>query len=67
MRQARSRGIELLIFKTTRLEEIPVAIDAAKKSDAAALNVLSSAMLYVNRPVRRDAGSSNDLSLARSQ
>ena len=46
---ARSRGIELLIFKTTRLEEIPVAIDAAKKSDAAALNVLSSAMLYVNR------------------
>jgi putative tryptophan/tyrosine transport system substrate-binding protein len=48
---ARSRGIELLIFKTTRLEEIPVAIDAAKKSDAAALNVLSSAMLYVNRPV----------------
>jgi putative ABC transport system substrate-binding protein len=48
---ARSRGIELLILKTTRLEEIPVAIDAAKKSDAAALNVLSSAMLYVNRPV----------------
>jgi putative tryptophan/tyrosine transport system substrate-binding protein len=48
---ARSRGIELLILKTTRLEEIPAAIDAAKKSDAAALNVLSSAMLYVNRPV----------------
>jgi putative tryptophan/tyrosine transport system substrate-binding protein len=46
---ARARGVELSIHRITRPEEIPAAIDAAKASDAAALNVLESPIFYGNR------------------
>jgi putative tryptophan/tyrosine transport system substrate-binding protein len=48
---ARARGAELLIYRITNSDEVLPAIDAAKASDAAALNVLSSAILYSNRRV----------------
>ena len=48
---ARARGIELLIYQVTRAEEIAGAIDAAKNSDATALNVLASAFLWNNRQI----------------
>jgi putative tryptophan/tyrosine transport system substrate-binding protein len=46
---ARAHNIELSVHQITRPEEIPAAIDSAKASGAAALNVLASPMLYANR------------------
>jgi len=46
---ARARGVELSIHQI--VEEITPAIDAAKASGAAALNVLSSPFLYGNRQI----------------
>jgi hypothetical protein len=48
---ARARAVELSIHRITRPEEIPAAIDAAKASDAAALNVLESPIFYGNRQI----------------
>jgi putative ABC transport system substrate-binding protein len=49
--EARSRGVELSIHRVARPEEIAGAIDTAKSSGAAALNVLSSQFLYTNRQI----------------
>jgi putative ABC transport system substrate-binding protein len=46
---ARARNVELSIHQIVRAEEIPAAIDSAKASSAAALNVLASPMLFANR------------------
>jgi putative tryptophan/tyrosine transport system substrate-binding protein len=46
---ARARGIELSILRVTKPDEIVPAIDAAKNSDAAALNVLASPLLFADR------------------
>jgi putative ABC transport system substrate-binding protein len=46
---ARPRDVEVSIHRVASAEEITAAIDAAKASDAAALNVLSSSLLYGNR------------------
>jgi putative ABC transport system substrate-binding protein len=48
---ARARGIELLIHQIASADQITPAIDAAKASGAAALNVLSSPFLYGNRQI----------------
>jgi len=48
---ARARGVELLIHQIASAEEITAAIDSAKASGAAALNVLSSPFLYGNRQI----------------
>jgi putative ABC transport system substrate-binding protein len=48
---ARARNVELSIHRIARPEEIAAAIDAAKASGAAALNVLSSPVLYTSRQV----------------
>jgi putative tryptophan/tyrosine transport system substrate-binding protein len=48
---ARARGVELSIHQIASAEEITAAIDAAKASGAAALNVLSSPFLYGNRQI----------------
>ena len=48
---ARLRNVDLSIYQIAKPEEIPVAIDAAKASDAAALNVLASPILYAGRTV----------------
>jgi putative tryptophan/tyrosine transport system substrate-binding protein len=48
---ARARGVELLIYQVTKTEEISDAIDAAKKSGAAALKLLGSAFLWNNRQI----------------
>jgi putative ABC transport system substrate-binding protein len=48
---ARARGAELSIHRVAKSEEVVPAIDAAKTSDAAALNVLSSPLLFANRRV----------------
>ena len=47
----RARGAELSIYWVTKSEDIADAIDAAKNSGAAALNVLASALLYNNRQI----------------
>jgi putative ABC transport system substrate-binding protein len=44
----RARGIELAIFGITKLEEIMSAIDNAKASGVEALNVLATALFFVN-------------------
>jgi putative tryptophan/tyrosine transport system substrate-binding protein len=49
--EARTRGVELLINRVAAPEEIVSAIDAAKSSGAAALNVLASAAFYANRQI----------------
>jgi putative tryptophan/tyrosine transport system substrate-binding protein len=46
---ARTRGVELSIHQATKPDEIAPAIDAAKTSDAEALNVLASPLLFANR------------------
>ena len=46
---ARARGVELLIHWVAKSEEVVPAIDAARTSGAAALNVLSSPLLVANR------------------
>jgi len=51
---ARARNIELSIYRVTKGEEIAAAIDAAKTSGAAALNVLASPMLDVNHRLIMD-------------
>jgi putative tryptophan/tyrosine transport system substrate-binding protein len=48
---ARARGVELSIHRVAKSEEVVPAIEAAKTSDAAALNVLSSPLLVANRQV----------------
>ena len=48
---ARARGVELSIYRIASAEEIASAIDAAKASGAAALNVLSSPLLFGNRQI----------------
>ena len=45
---ARARDIELSIYRVAKGEEIAAAIDVAKTSGAAALNVLASPMLDAN-------------------
>ena len=46
---ARARGVEVSIHRVASAEEITATIDTAKASGAAALNVLSSPLLYGNR------------------
>jgi putative tryptophan/tyrosine transport system substrate-binding protein len=48
---ARTREVELSIYGVTKPNEIAAAIDAAKKEDAAALNVLASPLLFAARQV----------------
>ena len=48
---ARARGVELSIYGVAKPNEIAAAIDAAKKADAAALNVLASPLLFADRQV----------------
>jgi putative tryptophan/tyrosine transport system substrate-binding protein len=48
---ARARGVELVIHKVGTPEEIAPAIDAAKASDVAGLNVLASPLLFTNRRI----------------
>jgi putative ABC transport system substrate-binding protein len=48
---ARARGIELLIHQLATAGEIAPAIDAAKASNARALNILASPLLFANRRV----------------
>ncbi len=47
----RSRGVEFSIQAVTKRDEVEGAIDAAKSSGAQALNVLASALLFVNREI----------------
>jgi putative ABC transport system substrate-binding protein len=51
---ARARNIEISIHRVAGAEEIATAIDMAKASGAEALNVLASAVLYVNRQLIMD-------------
>jgi putative tryptophan/tyrosine transport system substrate-binding protein len=51
---ARARGVEVSIHRVASTEEITAAIDTAKASGAAALNVLSSPLLYGNRQLIMD-------------
>ena len=46
---ARARGVELSVYRIAKPDEIAPAIDAAKASGAAALNVLASPLLFANR------------------
>jgi putative ABC transport system substrate-binding protein len=48
---ARTRGVELSTYRVAIPEEIAGAIETAKSSGAAALNVLASAFLYGNRQI----------------
>jgi putative tryptophan/tyrosine transport system substrate-binding protein len=48
---ARSRGVELSIYRAARAEEILAAIDAASASGAEAINILSSAYFWGNRQI----------------
>ena len=48
---ARARRADLSIHRIATSEEVVPAIDAAKTSDAAALNVLASPLLFANRRV----------------
>ncbi len=47
----RACGVELSIHRVARSEEVVPAIDTAKTSDAAALNVLASPLFFANRRV----------------
>ena len=51
---ARARNIELSIHRIAKGEEIAAAIDAAKASGAAALNVLASPLLFAYRQLIMD-------------
>jgi putative tryptophan/tyrosine transport system substrate-binding protein len=51
---ARVRKVELSIYRIARSEEIAEAIDAAQRSGATALNVMSSPILYANRQLILD-------------
>jgi putative ABC transport system substrate-binding protein len=46
---ARAHGVALSMFRVTKEDEIPGALDAVKKSGAAALNVLASSLLFSAR------------------
>jgi ABC-type uncharacterized transport system substrate-binding protein len=46
---ARTRGVDLVVYRAAKAGEIAGAIDKAKSSDAAALNVLASPFLNANR------------------
>jgi putative ABC transport system substrate-binding protein len=48
---ARARGIELSVHQIAKPDEIPAALEAAKASGAAAINVLSSPLLFGNRQI----------------
>jgi putative ABC transport system substrate-binding protein len=48
---ARARGAELSIYPVTKSEDFAGAIEAAKNSGAAALNVLASTLLFNNRQI----------------
>jgi putative ABC transport system substrate-binding protein len=48
---ARARGVELSLNQLAKVDEIVPAIDAAKKLEASALNVLASPLLFANRQV----------------
>ena len=48
---AQVRNVDLWIYQIAKPEEIPAAIDAAKASGAAALNVLASPSLYASRKI----------------
>ena len=48
---ARARGVELSIHQVTKPEEITTAIDTAKSSGAAALNVLATPFLFAHRQI----------------
>jgi putative tryptophan/tyrosine transport system substrate-binding protein len=48
---ALARGVELLIHRVAKPEEIAGAIETAKGSGAAALNVLSTALFFNNREI----------------
>jgi len=48
---AQARGIELSVHQIAKPDEIPDALEAAKASGAAAINVLSSPVLYGNRQI----------------
>jgi ABC-type uncharacterized transport system substrate-binding protein len=45
---ARARGVELSLYRVAKADDIVRAIDAAKNSGAAALNVLASPLLFAN-------------------
>jgi putative ABC transport system substrate-binding protein len=49
--ETRRRGVELLLYRVAKPEEIVPAIDAAKNADAAALNVLATPLLFNNRRI----------------
>ena len=51
---ARARGVEVSIHRVASGGEITATIDTAKASGAAALNVLSSGLLYGNRQIIMD-------------
>ena len=51
---ANSRDIELSIYRVAKGEEIAAAIDGAKASRSAALNVLASPLLWANRHLIMD-------------
>jgi putative tryptophan/tyrosine transport system substrate-binding protein len=51
---ARSRDIDLSIYRVAKGEEIAAAIDAAKASGCTALNVLASPLLWANRQLIMD-------------
>src|SRR5262249_8156074 len=46
---ARGRGLTISIHRVSKAEEIGAAIDAAKESGVAALNILASHLLFANR------------------
>ena len=48
---AQVRGVDLSIYRVAKADEIAGAIDAAKSSGAAALNVLAGTLLYNNRQI----------------
>jgi putative ABC transport system substrate-binding protein len=48
---ARTRGVELSLYRVAKPEEIVPAIDAAKSARAAALNVLATPLLFSNRRI----------------
>jgi putative tryptophan/tyrosine transport system substrate-binding protein len=48
---ARARGLELLLHRVVKPEQIVPAVDAAKNAGAGALNVLASPLLFSNRRI----------------
>jgi putative ABC transport system substrate-binding protein len=51
---ARTRGVEVSMHQVASTEEITATLDTAKASGVAALNVLSSPLLYANRQLIMD-------------